>query len=133
MFVLVSLGLDEQTTVSRVLDERLARAPDAPAFDFAGTTATVAELSSQADRLAAALASRGIVAGDRIATMLDNGPEQIVCFYATMRLGAVFVPVNTAFFGDFLHHVLVDAGARVELSAPTTSSGSGNARHDSPT
>ena len=44
---------------------------------------------------------------------MENGPEQVVTFFATLRLGAVAVPVNTAYKGEFLRHQLADSGASV--------------------
>jgi crotonobetaine/carnitine-CoA ligase len=51
-----------------------------------------------------------------VATLLENGPEQVVSFFAATRLGAIQVPVNTAYKGEFLRHVLRDCGARVVVT-----------------
>ena len=51
--------------------------------------------------------------GDRIATLLDNRAEQVVSFFAALKLGAIQVPINTAYKGEFLRHQLADSGAKV--------------------
>src|ERR1700722_18863800 len=106
-----------QTTVLEALAQRLASDPDGPYLDFANTEANVAYTARQMDaastRLAHALAGMGVSHGDRIATLLDNRAEQVVSFFAAMKLGAVQVPINTAYKGEFLRHQLADSGATV--------------------
>ena len=102
-------------TVLDALAGRLARDPDGPYLDFEGTTLTAREADQASGRLAAALADRGVERGDRVATLLENGPEQVLSFFAVLKLGAVQVPINTAYKGEFLRHQLVDSGARVAV------------------
>ena len=70
-------------------------------------------MAEAAGRVAAAWRALGIGRGDRVATLLENGPEQVVTFFAAAFLGAIQVPINTAYKGEFLRHVLVDSGARL--------------------
>src|SRR6516165_10113817 len=70
-------------------------------------------LDALAARLAHALSELGVGHGDRVATLLDNRAEQVASFFAALKLGAVQVPVNTAYKGEFLRHQLADSGARV--------------------
>jgi crotonobetaine/carnitine-CoA ligase len=100
-------------TVAAALAHRLKTDPDGPYLDFEGTEWTAREVADAADRLAACLVDAGIERGDRVATLLENGPEQVVTFFAAARLGAIQVPVNTAYKGEFLRHVLSDCGARL--------------------
>ena len=55
----------------------------------------------------------GVGHGDRVATLLENRAEQVVSFFAALKLGAVQVPINTAYKGEFLRHQLADSGAKV--------------------
>jgi carnitine-CoA ligase len=98
-------------TVSAALGHRLATDPDGPYLDFDGTGWTARQIADAADALAACLVDAGVGRGDRVATLLANGPEQVISFFAAARLGAVQVPVNTAYKGEFLRHVLTDCGA----------------------
>src|SRR4051812_22930712 len=107
-----------QTTVLAALAQRLATDPDGPYLDFANIeTGNVAYTARQMDaastRLAHALTALGVDHGDRIATLLDNRAEQVVSFFAALKLGAVQVPINTGYKGEFLRHQLADSGARV--------------------
>jgi crotonobetaine/carnitine-CoA ligase len=102
-----------RTTINAELAARLASDPDGAYLDFMGDAYSARRVDEEAGRLAAALAGIGVGRGDRVASLLENGPEQVVTFFATLRLGAVAVPVNTAYKGEFLRHQLADAGAGV--------------------
>jgi crotonobetaine/carnitine-CoA ligase len=104
---------DARTTVLDALAHRLALDPDGPYLDFEGTALSARAVDETSGRLAAALAGLGVGPGDRVATLLENRPEQVLSFFAALKLGAVQVPINTAYKGDFLRHQLVDSGARV--------------------
>src|SRR5580765_4329507 len=107
-----------QTTVLEALAQRLATDPDGPYLDFAqpdggGIQYTARQMDVESTRLAHALAALGVGRRDRVATLLDNRAEQVVCFFAALKLGAIQVPINTAYKGEFLRHQLFDCGAKV--------------------
>ena len=100
-------------TLVEVLDQRVAADPDGPFLDLAGTGLSAAGFDDATARLAAAFADLGVGAGDRVATLLENGPAAVLAIFAAVRLGAVAVPVNTAYKGEFLAHQLGDSGSKV--------------------
>jgi len=104
---------DGQTTITRLLDEAVARWPDRASFDCLGETATYAQIDRRSNQIAHGLASLGISRGDTVSTMLDNSLDGILLLYAILKLGAVSAPINTAFRGEFLRHQLADTAARV--------------------
>ncbi len=57
-------------------------------------TLTFAELDATSDRLAAALARRGIARGDRVTLFMPNSIEYVIAFYATLKAGGVVNPIN---------------------------------------
>jgi len=103
----------DQTTVLDALAHRLTDDPDEPYLDFEGDAYTARAMDAASNRLANALASLGVTKGDRVATLLENGAAQVVSFFAALKLGAVQVPINTAYKGEFLRHQVADSGARV--------------------
>jgi crotonobetaine/carnitine-CoA ligase len=102
-----------QTTVLDVLATRVASDPDSLYLDFEGEQYSARRMDDESSRLAHALRALGVARGDRVATLLENRPEQVVSFFAAGKLGAIQVPINTAYKGDFLRHQLVDSGAKV--------------------
>lgn len=103
----------EEHTVVELLERRLDTAPDAPYLDVCGETATAAEVAAVANRLANAYADLGVAPGDRVATLIENSPEAMYAWWGAVRGGAIAVPVNTAYKGEYLRHQLADSGARV--------------------
>src|SRR5690242_11287176 len=85
-----------QTTVLAALAHRLATDPDGAYLDFEGVGFSTRDMDVASTRLAHALAELGVGRGDRIATLLENGAEQVVSFFAALKLGAIQVPINTA-------------------------------------
>ncbi len=76
--------------------------PDKPAVVFYHPTdgrsvTTFAELNRRANRLANALAARGVGKGDVVAMMSRNSPDYVTAWYAALKLGAPFTGVNFTF------------------------------------
>jgi crotonobetaine/carnitine-CoA ligase len=70
-----------------------------------------ADLQTNANRLAAGLAAKGVGVGDRFAIMLRNHPEFVEGMIAASILGALFVPVDPRTRGDKLAFMLRNSGA----------------------
>ncbi len=100
------------------LFEELRGDPDEPAitYEHLGITRTWKEFDDRVRRLASALKDMGVERGDRVAALLDNGPASVEAWFATMALGAIWVPANTALRGTFLSHVLKDCRAEIVFS-----------------
>ena len=103
----------EEHTVLELLARRLESDPDAPYLDVCGDTATAAEVASVAGRLANAYGALGVQAGERVATLIENSVEAMYAWWGAVSAGAVAVPINTAYKGEYLRHQLADSGARV--------------------
>jgi acyl-CoA synthetase (AMP-forming)/AMP-acid ligase II len=72
---------------------------------------TFADLDVMSDRLAAALARRGIARGDRVAVFMENSFEAVVAIVAVLKAGAVFSPVNPSTKSDKLSFILNNSRA----------------------
>jgi carnitine-CoA ligase len=94
------------------------RGKDWPLFDFSGETYSLGQLDQQSDQLAAGLATLGLSKGMTVSSILDNSWDQVVLLFAAGKLGAVHVPVNTAYKGDFLRHQLADSSAAILIAEP---------------
>jgi malonyl-CoA/methylmalonyl-CoA synthetase len=70
---------------------------------------TFGEVDERADRMAAALESRGLKAGDRLLVQLPNSVDFLDIFLACIRLGVIFVPVNVLYKEREVHHIVRDA------------------------
>jgi crotonobetaine/carnitine-CoA ligase len=102
-----------QATVNELLDRRLSDDPGGEYLDVGGTKLSAADVASAASRLARTLADLGVRPGDRVATLVENSAEALLAWWGIVRGGAVAVPINTAYKGEYLRHQLADSGARV--------------------
>ncbi len=81
----------------------------------AGEAVTYGALDARSDRAAAAFAGLGLRRGDNAAVMLDNSPAFLDAWIGLAKLGVVEVPVNTAYRGNLLAHVLAQTACRVAV------------------
>ena len=86
-------------TFSEVLDTMIEKYPDQYAFKYTTLdyTRTYAQFRRDVDECAAALISLGVKAGDHVAVWATNIPAWYITFWATTKIGAVLVTVNTAY------------------------------------
>ncbi len=88
-----------ESTFSDVLDTMVEHYPDQYAFKYTTLdyTRTYTEFRRDVDECAAALISLGVKAGDHVAIWATNVPAWFITFWATTKIGAVLVTVNTAY------------------------------------
>ena len=102
-------------TLADLLHRSARRFPERVAVREAGVpdprARTFAELDAEADRIAAALAVRGIGPGDRVALLARNGLPYVQAIFGVARAGAVLVPVNFMLGGTEVGYVLQHSGA----------------------
>ena len=86
-------------TFSQVLDRVAEEFPDQYCFKYTTLdyTRTYAQFREDVDRFARALVSLGVKAGSKVAVWATNLPAWYITFWATVKLGAVLVTVNTAY------------------------------------
>ena len=86
-------------TFSQVLDRMVEEFPDQYAFKYTTLdyTRTYSEFREDVDRFARTLISLGVKAGSKVAIWATNVPAWYITFWATAKIGAVLVTVNTAY------------------------------------
>src|SRR5579862_5100785 len=87
--------------------------PDAVYLRFQGGSVTWSQLRDRVNAVAAAMASRGVTAGQRVAVMMTNRPEFLETMFAANALGAIAVPINFRLAPDEVAFILTDSGARL--------------------
>lgn len=88
---------------------------DAPAFldGATGAALTFREVHDAVLRLAAALAGRGIGAGDVVGIVAPNSPQYAVVFHGILRANATVTSANSLYTAGELAHQLIDSGAEL--------------------
>ncbi|MCO7247598.1 malonyl-CoA synthase [Halomonas sp. Mc5H-6] len=83
-----------------------------------GRRYSYADALTQSARLAGALTALGVRQGDRVAVQVDKSPEAILLYLACLRMGGVYLPLNTGYTGDEIRYFLSDAEPALFVCRP---------------
>jgi fatty-acyl-CoA synthase len=101
--------------LAHLVAQNAGRYGDRVGFVWAGKSWTWREIDAHVWALAAALAARGIVKGDRILVHSKNCDEMFWSMFAAFRLGAVWVPTNFRLMPDEVAWLATASGAKAFL------------------
>jgi len=87
------------------------------ALVFGRRKISYATLRQRTEKLATFLHGLGVRKHDRVALWLPNCPEFVYSFFATLRLGATVVPINSMFRQEEARFIIEDARAKVLISS----------------
>lgn len=105
-------------TVFENLQQAFDECPDKSALVFYDTKISYLELYETVARVAGWLVNQaGISKGDRVAIIAQNSPQSVIAYYATLRAGAVVVPLNPMYVAEEVAYLLDDSDAKVIFSA----------------
>lgn len=94
-------------------------APTAPfAFLDDGRTYSYADMVAVSARFANALVALGVKPGDRVAVQVEKSIEALMLYLGTVRAGAIFLPLNTAYTPAEIEYFLGDAEPAVFVCDP---------------
>jgi malonyl-CoA/methylmalonyl-CoA synthetase len=88
---------------------------DAP--DGSVQALTFGEIDRRANRMARALAARGVRRGDRLCVHLANRVDFLDLFLACVRTGVIIVPVNVLYKERELAHIVADASPTLSITS----------------
>ncbi|HET6468116.1 MAG TPA: malonyl-CoA synthase [Geminicoccaceae bacterium] len=83
-----------------------------------GTTLSYGDLADLSGRLAHVLQALGIRPGDRVAAQIEKSAEALMLYLASLRAGAVYLPLNTAYTPAELRYFLRDAEPTLFVCRP---------------
>ena len=88
-----------EKTFSQVLDKIVEEFPDQYAFKYTTLdyTRTYSQFRDDVDEFARTLISLGVKPGDKVAIWATNIPQWYITFWASVKIGAILVTVNTAY------------------------------------
>src|SRR4051812_43300147 len=90
-----------------------------------GTRISYRDLIALAGRTANVLVARGVKAGDRVAAQTEKSVPALVLYLATVRAGAVYLPLNTAYTLNELEYFIGDAEPSLVVCDPARAEGIG--------
>ncbi len=95
------------------VEENFKKYASSPLCHFMGKDYSYGLIDEHSRYFAAYLQSIGVQPGDRVAVMMVNVPQFMICVAGILRIGAVLVNVNPLYTAPELEHQLGDAGAKV--------------------
>ncbi len=99
-----------------LLERTLKIDPTRPILESDGTWTTAADLERLASRLASGLAALGLEEGDRVAILLPNNLESVLCYLACFRMRFVVVPLNFGYHPLQIGYALGHSGASILIA-----------------
>src|ERR1700691_6305620 len=83
------------------------------------------DLIARAGQIANVLVDRGVKPGDRVAAQTEKSVPGLVLYLATVRAGAVYLPLNTAYTLNELEYFITDAEPSLVVCDPAKAEGIG--------
>jgi malonyl-CoA/methylmalonyl-CoA synthetase len=83
-----------------------------------GSTLSYADLLDLSGRMAKVLVELGVKPGDRVAAQVEKSPEALMVYLASLRAGAVYLPLNTAYTAGEIRYFLGDAEPTIFVCRP---------------
>lgn len=106
-------------TIANLFREAVQDAKDAPLLILGdGTTLTYANAWERTTQLAARFRALGVEKGDRVALHAEKSPDALFVYLAAQRIGAIFLPLNTAYTAEELDYFLTDASPALFICRP---------------
>jgi crotonobetaine/carnitine-CoA ligase len=99
--------------LGELIEDRARRNGERIFLHFKDRTYTYEEMNRYANRCANAFLQQGMVKGDKISIMLPNCPEFLFVWFGSAKVGAVEVPVNTSYKGEFLRHLVDQSDSKI--------------------
>jgi amino acid adenylation domain-containing protein len=101
--------LAPKSDVVSFLERHARSSPDSAAVCAGDRLLNYADLNTSANRLSRRLRERGVRARDRIGVYMHRGPECVVAFYAVLKLGAIYIPLDPSYPLERLNFICRDA------------------------
>ena len=103
-------------TLGRILMLQAQAIPDAPCYLVDDRVYSFAEVNRMVNRYAAGLQQLGVQKGDRVIIFMRSCVEFIMLAFAANKLGAVWVPINGDYKGEWLTEAIEDSKGRILIT-----------------
>jgi len=102
-------------TLNDILEDNVRTRPDHPVIDFYGKRISYVLLEHLSNAFAKSLLSYSVKKGDRVALLLPNCPQFLICQLGAWKAGAIVSPLNPMYSKRELAHALRDTGAEIAV------------------
>jgi malonyl-CoA/methylmalonyl-CoA synthetase len=102
-----------------ILARNFPKEPGAPLLETAdGSVRSYSEILEQSARIGRALLAAGAKPGERVMVQVEKTPEAVALYLAALRIGAIYLPLNTGYRRDEVEYFLADATPKVVVVTP---------------
>ena len=108
-----------ETTIGQVLDNITGGNPDKTFCEIGGAAYSYRDVRDAVLRTAAMFRGMGVEHGDRVCLFMPNCIEYLYCWFGLSALGAISVPINTAYRRDETAYILNNAEAVALVTDPS--------------
>lgn len=98
--------------IGSVLTQAANRSPDHTAIIYGKLRRSYREFNARANQFASQLRKAGVKKGDRVAILQRNCPELLETMFATLKCGAITVPMNARLHPKEANYILQDSGTK---------------------
>jgi crotonobetaine/carnitine-CoA ligase len=102
----------DERTIGFLIHDKALQNKNRVCLLFEDQRITYEELDSHSNCLANGMLEIGIKKGDKVAILMNNSPDYMFTWLALAKIGAIEVPVNTNYKGEFLHYMIEDSDAQ---------------------
>ncbi len=102
--------------LQQLLTKSAERNPEKIAVWTRGRSLTYRELQEQSNQLAHLLRENGVKRGDRVGIYFPKCVESIVCMFAALKAGAVYVPLDPQAPPDRIAYIIGNCDIRTLLT-----------------
>jgi long-chain acyl-CoA synthetase len=102
--------------VSWLIDDAVARFPNAPCVSFLGRTTSYLAMLAQVNQFAAGLQAQGVTKGTRVGLFLPNSPIFVAAYYGILKAGGTVVNFSPLYSVEELTHQVADSGIELMVT-----------------
>jgi crotonobetaine/carnitine-CoA ligase len=102
-----------ENVIGRLIEEKARTQKDRVFLFFEDQKITYEQLDLVSNQFANGFRNFGIQKGDKIAIMMQNHPDYLYTWFGSAKLGAIEVPINTAYKGDSLKHIINNSDSKL--------------------
>ena len=111
----VHTELSKQLLIGEAIARLSRKIPDKEALVFGSRRFSYKETNKRINRLANGLLGLGIKQGDKVAVLFLNAIEQVECYFAISKIGAVVVPLNFRLVGAELVYQITQSDSQAVI------------------
>jgi long-chain acyl-CoA synthetase len=108
----------QQQLIGDIVRRRVAVHPSRPALVWRDLEMSYLEMDGVVDQVGTGFKRLGVKQGDRVALLLHNTREFVICYYALARLGVIAVPLNVLYNPEEVAYLIENSGAVGIITVP---------------